>query len=152
MKLLIRTIPAEDVNAGMQLGVGWAPGSAGGGMRWSSATGYLHANNTINRPNLDVLIGAQVTKLTFSNSSSLTVNGVEYSTGPGSPAYTVSARKETVLSAGAFGSPQILQLSGIGNPKDLAAVGLKTVHNLTAVGSNLQARAVCLHLDLCSAH
>ena len=43
-----------------------------------------------------------------------------------------------IVSAGAFGSPKLLQLSGIGDPADLAAAGIETVHALPGVGKNLQ--------------
>lgn len=51
-----------DQNDGSPLGIGWTQNSIGGGKRSSSATAYLQ-NGQINRPNLHVLLNAQVTKL-----------------------------------------------------------------------------------------
>ena len=67
-----------------------------------------------------------------------TVIGVKYSAGPGAQVYTVMAHKEVILSAGVFGTPQLLMLSGIGDPKALAKAGVKSVVDLPAVGANLQ--------------
>jgi choline dehydrogenase len=52
--------------------------------------------------------------------------------------FSVEARKETLLAAGAIGSPQLLQLSGIGNPDLLKKHGINPVHHLPGVGENLQ--------------
>lgn len=52
--------------------------------------------------------------------------------------YLVKARKEVILSAGAFGSPQILELSGIGSPKILKENGIKILYPNENVGENLQ--------------
>jgi choline dehydrogenase len=50
----------------------------------------------------------------------------------------VRARREVIVSAGAFGSPQVLQLSGIGAAAELQKVGVQAVHDLPGVGKNLQ--------------
>ena len=47
------------------------------------------------------------------------------------------ANREIILSSGAIGSPQILQVSGIGNPEKLKNLGIHTVQNLNGVGENL---------------
>jgi choline dehydrogenase len=51
--------------------------------------------------------------------------------------FTVEAKRETILAAGAIGSPQILQLSGIGSQEHLQKHGIKVVHHLPGVGENL---------------
>ena len=48
------------------------------------------------------------------------------------------ANREIILSSGAIGSPQILQVSGIGNPNKLKNLGIDLVQNLSGVGENLQ--------------
>ncbi|MFH1517894.1 MAG: GMC oxidoreductase, partial [Pseudomonadota bacterium] len=63
-------------------------------------------------------------------------NGVKYM--KGGKEHIVYARREVILSAGAVGSPHILQLSGIGAPQHLRALGLDVVHALPGVGENLQ--------------
>lgn len=50
----------------------------------------------------------------------------------------LKARREIILSAGAFGSPQILQLSGIGSGAMLQSKGISVIHELLGVGENLQ--------------
>ena len=49
----------------------------------------------------------------------------------------LEANREIILSSGAIGSPQILQVSGIGNPEKLKNLGIHTVQNLNGVGENL---------------
>jgi choline dehydrogenase-like flavoprotein len=46
--------------------------------------------------------------------------------------------REVILSAGAVGSPHILQLSGVGDPEHLAKIGVPVVHELRGVGKNMQ--------------
>ena len=52
--------------------------------------------------------------------------------------FTVSANKEIILSSGAIGSPQLLQVSGVGNSNKLKELGIEMVHELKGVGENLQ--------------
>lgn len=52
--------------------------------------------------------------------------------------FVAYARREVIVSAGAIGTPQLLQLSGIGDPSVLEPLGIKTIVNLTTVGRNLQ--------------
>ncbi len=51
--------------------------------------------------------------------------------------HRVHAKRETVLSGGAYNSPQILLLSGIGPPEHLRSVGIEVLHELPGVGENL---------------
>ena len=50
---------------------------------------------------------------------------------------TVTATKEVILSAGSFGTPQLLLLSGIGHPQELEDVGIEAIVDLPSVGKNL---------------
>lgn len=54
--------------------------------------------------------------------------------------YNITASKEVILSAGAIGSAQLLQVSGIGNAADLSAKGIKTKYNNPNVGLNFAVR------------
>src|SRR5207244_9344034 len=56
----------------------------------------------------------------------------------GSNIERVDAGREVILSAGAIGSPHILQLSGVGDPEHLGRIGVPVVHELRGVGKNMQ--------------
>ncbi|MEL6913118.1 MAG: GMC family oxidoreductase N-terminal domain-containing protein [Pseudomonadota bacterium] len=105
------------------------------GERCSAAAGYLFP--VMDRPNLTVVTGAQVAGLTVEGQR---VTGLRYR--QGAATRRVSAG-EVILSAGAFGSPQILMLSGIGPAAEIARHGIAVHHDLPGVGQNLQD-----HLDL----
>ncbi len=101
------------------------------GERCSAYAAYLRGART--RPNLTILTGHHVEKVAVENgrATGLVVSGR-------AGRKTLTARHEVILSAGAFGSPQILMLSGIGPRDELAAHGIETVHELPGVGANLQ--------------
>ncbi|KAF8194628.1 hypothetical protein BJ912DRAFT_1141461 [Pholiota molesta] len=125
------------------LGMGWLQSSTGGGVRSSSSTSYLAQSNR--RPNLTVVINTIVTKLvqTATSQGKPTFLGVQFSSSPGTSNVpggrlgSVTARKEVILSAGAVGTPQILQLSGIGDKNYLNSLGIKSIINNPNVGENL---------------
>jgi len=85
------------------------------------------------RPNLAVLTNAQARRLRLEGKR---VAGVEFSR-DGEEMFA-GARVETVLAAGAIGSPQILQLSGVGPADLLREHGIPVVHESAGVGGNLQ--------------
>jgi choline dehydrogenase len=62
--------------------------------------------------------------------------GIEFSRG--GRIDRVYAAREVIVSAGAIGSPHILQLSGVGDPEHLAKIGVPVVHELRGVGKNMQ--------------
>lgn len=109
------------------------------GERWSAARAYL-TPIAGQRRNLEIITGARTHRILVENGRA---TGVEYSMGAGKPVKTALARREVLLCAGTFQSPQILQLSGIGDPDALAASGIKPVHTRKGVGHNLQD-----HLDV----
>ena len=122
---------ATDYNGSEQDGVAPFQVFQKNGKRWSSADAYLKP--AMRRPNLEVITGALVLGLELDGTR---VTGVRYRR-KGREA-VASAAREVVLSAGAIGSPQILQLSGIGNADDLREVGVEVRHELPGVGYNLQ--------------
>jgi choline dehydrogenase-like flavoprotein len=101
------------------------------GERCHTATAYLEPVR--NRPNLHVETRATALRIVMDGKRATGVmisqNGVEK---------TVSATREVILSAGAFGSPQLLMLSGIGPAAHLQSKGIAVVHDLPGVGENLQ--------------
>jgi choline dehydrogenase len=121
----------EDYNGEHQEGVAYFQQTAHRGFRWSTAKGFLRPARK--RANLTVLKKAQTTRVLFDGN---TATGVEYLTG--GELRRASARREVILSAGAIGSPQILQLSGIGPRGLLDSVGVGVVKHLPGVGRNLQ--------------
>lgn len=105
------------------------------GVRVSAAKAFLKTAGQ--RGNLVVMTGAQVTKLVVEQSEAgCRCKGVEFI--HDGRRQTAEAVVETVLSAGAIGSPHILQVSGIGSPYLLHQHGVKPVVALPGVGENLQ--------------
>ena len=101
------------------------------GRRWSATRAFLRP--VMHRKNLTVVTHALVTRLQMSEK---TCCGVEFTLGR--EPHFAGAQRETILAAGAIGSPQLLQLSGIGNAELLQQLGIKIVHSLPGVGENLQ--------------
>ncbi|KAJ6460939.1 aryl-alcohol oxidase [Mycena sanguinolenta] len=123
-----------DYNAGVPLGVGWAQNTIGtNGARSSSAVSYL-APAFIDRPNLHVLINAQVSRVLSANGSTH-FNQIEFSQDL-KELFVVHASKEIILSAGSIGTPHILLNSGVGNKTSLAAHGIEAIVDLPDVGQN----------------
>ncbi|KAF5366379.1 hypothetical protein D9758_009790 [Tetrapyrgos nigripes] len=124
-----------DMNGGNAIGFGYNQVTAGGGVRTTSATAYLHPALQ-NRQNIDVVINTRVTRLVKSGQEDLPVfKSVEVATSKGGAKTTFTASKEVILSAGTIGTAQILLLSGIGPQADL---GSKTIVNAPQVGKNVR--------------
>ncbi|KAJ7654786.1 pyranose dehydrogenase [Mycena rosella] len=130
-----------DTNSGAPLGVGWLQFTIGGGERSSAATSYL--SPTIQqRPNLHILLNAQVFRLLANTTAQgVTIHGVEFSHNESPALSTVTASKEIILAAGTIGTPQILLASGIGNKTALAALGIDAIVDLPSVGMNVSDHA-----------
>ena len=109
------------------------------GRRSSAVAGYLRAAR--GRPNLSIKMVAMVSRILIENGRAVGVECVGPSAGDVS---SYRALRETVVSAGAIGSPKLLMLSGIGPADHLKSVGIRPIHDLPGVGSNLQD-----HLDVC---
>ena len=120
-----------DCNGENQEGVGYFQQTAHKGFRWSTAKGFLRPARS--RSNLTVVTKAQTTRVLFEGNRAVGVECIKSGN-----IYQVKAEREVILSAGAIGSPQILQLSGIGPRNLLDKVGVPVVHDLPGVGRNLQ--------------
>jgi choline dehydrogenase len=127
----------EDVNdlpPGAGDSIGWCQQTRGGRRRASAARTYLHP--ALKRPNLQLVTNALVHRVVFDGKRA---TGVEFSHGgPGGAVERAEAGREVILSAGAVGSPHILQLSGVGDPEHLAGIGVPVVHESRGVGKNMQ--------------
>jgi choline dehydrogenase len=101
------------------------------GERCSAAKGYLTPH--LSRKNLQVITHAVSAKIIIENKQA---KGIQYL--QGNEHKEVRAKREVIISAGAFGSPQLLQLSGIGAAEELKKFNIPVVHHLAGVGQNLQ--------------
>jgi len=122
---------APDYNGEQQFGARQYQVTHINGERCSAAKAFITPN--MSRPNLTVITHAHTEKVLFEGKKAV---AVAYSQGGSSK--KVSARREIILSAGAFGSPQILQLSGVGSAVELSEHGIDVIHDLPGVGENLQ--------------
>jgi len=112
---------------------GFAPFDQGvrGGRRESAARAYLHPVRR--RRNLTVLTRVHVTGVEVNGGRAVAVRYRR-----GRRGESVVRGREIVLAAGAVGTPQLLQLSGIGDKTELEALGVPVVHHLPGVGESLQ--------------
>ena len=101
------------------------------GERCSAAKAYLTPN--LSRPNLTVLTNTVSAQVLIENKRAYGVSFYQ-----GNQLKQVRAKREVILCAGAFGTPQLLQLSGIGDANELQKMGIPVIHNLPGVGKNLQ--------------
>jgi choline dehydrogenase-like flavoprotein len=122
----------DDFNCAEQEGLGVYQVTQNNGERWSAARGYIHPFMG-RRGNLRVETHAHTTRILFEGKRAV---GVEYL--QGKEKKQLRARREVILSAGAFQSPQLLMLSGVGDAASLARHGIASLHHLPGVGQNLQ--------------
>ncbi|MCL4746988.1 MAG: GMC family oxidoreductase [Burkholderiaceae bacterium] len=128
---------SDDFNRGDNFGCGYFEVNQKRGRRWNAAQAFLHPVSA--RSNLEILTGGQVTRLLFADDGSGRITGVEYKReGARNDSECSLAECEVILSAGAVGTPQILELSGIGAPTALEAAGIRPRVALPGVGENLQ--------------
>jgi 4-pyridoxate dehydrogenase len=121
----------EDYNGAQQEGFGRSQMTIRDGRRCSAAVAYLRP--ALTRPNLEVVVGALVTRILFAGSRAV---GVEYV--KGGERRTAHAQREVILAGGVINSPQLLMLSGIGDPEALGAHDIAVKVPLPGVGHNLQ--------------
>jgi len=111
-------------------GVGYYQTTTVEGRRCSTAVGYLTPARS--RLNLRVITEALVTKIEFEGREARAVLFEQ-----GGEQKRARARREIILSAGSFATPQILQLSGVGPAALLKSFGIPVIHDLKGVGENL---------------
>ena len=120
-----------DYNGAQQWGVGPSQVMQSGGERCSAARAYITPIK--DRSNLHIITHAHAQRIALEGRKAV---GVHYQRE--GQEVLVRARREVLLSAGAFGSPQLLMLSGIGPQAHLQEHGIAPVHALQGVGQNLQ--------------
>lgn len=121
----------KDFNTGDNEGVSYFQVNQKNGLRWNTAKAFLRP--AMKRSNLTVWTHTQTERVVLEGRQArgLIVHP------RGGEKKTVGARREIILSAGAIGSPQILELSGIGEAERLKGLGVDVRHDLPGVGENL---------------
>ncbi len=125
----------EEFNRGDNFGNAYFHMNQRGGRRWSATKAFLRP--ALGRANLTLMTKAHTRKIVIEEK-----DGVKRAAGidlvvEGRGEGVARARKAVILAAGAIGSPQLLQLSGIGPRKLLQQFSIPLVHELTGVGENL---------------
>lgn len=119
-----------DVNGTQQNGAGMFQYTIKNGERHSAAKAFLKP--ILQRKNLTIKTNALVQRILIENDIAvgveIVVNG---------KLEQIKVRKEIILCAGAFGSPQILMLSGVGDGAELSKIGIAVKKELPGVGKNL---------------
>ncbi len=108
------------------------------GERCSAAKAYLTPN--LSRPNLHVMTDTQALKVLMSERRATGVRVMQHGR-----TIDLHARREVIVSAGAFNSPQLLMLSGIGPGQHLRENEIPVIHDLPGVGENLQDHIDVVH-------
>ena len=126
----------DDFNTGNNEGVSFFEVNQRKGWRWNTSKAFLREIQG-KRPNLTVMTNTHVKKLiTQKNDDALHCSGLLVETTQGEMQFT--ANDSVILSAGAVGSPQILELSGLGQAERLRALDIPVVADLPGVGEGLQ--------------
>lgn len=127
-----------DFNGASQEGVGLYQVTIRNARRSSASKAYIEPIR--NRRNLTVRTQTQCLKVLVENGRA---TGIVVRSHGANSNETLRAGRDIIISAGAIGTPRLLQLSGIGPADELRALGIDSVHHLPGVGKNLQD-----HLDL----
>ena len=131
-------IPAStDFNRGNNEGVGYFEVNQKSGWRWNTVKAFLNPT-CYGRTNFEMWTSAHVSRLLFETQADGSKRCWGVQVWDGYEMVTVRAKCEVILSAGAIGSPQILQLSGIGNSALLTKHGIDPLVDAKGVGANLQ--------------
>ncbi|MFM9270132.1 GMC family oxidoreductase [Halomonas elongata] len=126
----------DDFNRGDNEGVDYFEVNQRGGWRWNTAKAFLRGIE--GRDNLTLWHSSQVQRLGFDEEESERLRCAGVRVRRGGEIVEAEAAREVVLCAGAIGSPQLLQLSGIGPAELLARHGIPLIADLPGVGENLQ--------------
>ena len=122
---------SNDFNADSQDGTGRYHVTMQDGKRCSAATAFLDPARS--RVNLDIITNAYVSKINIENKKAISAEYVRAGVHK-----TIHANREIILSAGAYHSPKILQLSGVGPAEHLKSIGINVISDSPELGENLQ--------------
>lgn len=134
-----RVADVNDPAATREGGLGYQPTTRHRGARFSSAKAFL--TQAKSRPNFDIVTDTDALRIEFEGRRAVAVRLRDKDGGVRS----VGAAKEVILSAGAFQTPKLLQLSGIGDAALLGPLGIDVVVDAPDVGKNLREHR---HTDL----
>ncbi len=120
----------KDFNGGDNEGSSYFQVNQRSGLRWNTSKAFLRPAR--GRANLKIFTHAQVMRLQLDGKrvggAQLRIDGQDA---------VIKARQEVILAAGAIGSPQIMQVSGIGPGELLRGLGIEVAHDLPGVGAGL---------------
>ena len=124
----------QGFQSGALLGTSYAPFTVDpvSAERSSSESSFLQA--AVRSTRIKVYNNTRAERILFDNNRVATSVVVSSN---GSPSYVLTAKREIILSAGVFRSPQLLMVSGIGDRDQLEARGIATIQHLPGVGQNL---------------
>jgi choline dehydrogenase len=129
--------PTDDFNRGDNEGVGYFEVNQKSGWRWNTAKAFLRPT-CMARPNFTLWTRSQVAKLLVEPSANAGLKCTGVQVWNGHEMVRATAQAEVLLCAGAIGSPQLLQLSGLGPSDLLQAHGIPVLQDVPGVGANLQ--------------
>jgi choline dehydrogenase len=121
----------RDFNGAQSEGSGLWEVTIKDGVRVSASNAYLRP--VWRRPNLEIRLRAQATRVLFQGRRATAVEFVQSGT-----KQVANARREVILSGGTINSPQLLELSGVGDPQVLLRFGIPVIVDSPAVGRGLQ--------------
>ncbi len=128
---------SSDFNRGSNEGVGYFQVNQKNGWRWNTAKAFLRPT-CYGRLNFELWTNAQVTQLRVERQANGRLRCTGASVWTGREQIEAHADAEVLLCAGAIGSPQLLQLSGLGPGGLLQSLGIEVLADLPGVGENLQ--------------
>lgn len=97
---------------------------------------FPHRTVMSKRRNLHIYLSTWVHELIL-NPTNSSIIGVRMTSEEGNQTFTLKARHEVLLCAGAIDTPRLLLLSGIGPKEELEKLGIKSKVDLKGVGENL---------------
>ena len=123
----------HDINTESPNGIGYMQVTMKNGCRWSSADAFL-SRAVRGRASLTITLKAVAKRVLLEGPRAV---GVEYEDAKGR-LHQAHAKREVILSAGAYNTPPVLEMSGIGRRDVLERLGIEVQHELKGVGENLQ--------------